>query len=56
MLRLYDKNGGYSGWISDDPKLYELKRLTIPMLVRLASNKRGFKNTIIDFILKKPKK
>ena len=52
MVRYYDKNGKTTGWLSDKPKEYELKRLNIEQLVMIAKRKRGLKNILIKLITK----
>lgn len=51
MVRYTDKNGNTFG-LSDKPKEYELKRLTIDQLVIIAKRKRGLKKILIEFLIK----
>lgn len=53
MIRYYDKNGKPTGWLSDKPKEYELKRLTIDQLQMIAKRKRGLKKILIGFLAEK---
>jgi hypothetical protein len=52
MVRYYDKNGKSTGWLSDKPKEYELKRLTIDQLQIIAKRKKGLKKILIEFLMK----
>jgi len=51
MVRYTDKNGT-TGWLSDKPKIYELKRLNTDQLIIFAKRKRGLKNVLIEFLAK----
>lgn len=51
MIRITDRYGVQTSWISDPPLEKELVKMNIDQLLVISRQRKGFKNDLIKFIL-----